>query len=432
MTSAVSASREVDVKIASSLVTEPWPIDRVIPYARNPRKNSGAVAKVTASIREFGFRQPIVVDPDGVVIVGHTRLLAARQLGLSEVPVHVATNLTPAQVRAYRIMDNRSHEESEWDEELLPLELTDLRDEGFDLDLTGFDAKELASIFPPADAGGRDVEPQIDRAEELRAQWGVEPGQIWILGDHRILCGDSTSAADLARLMREEKAALLATDPPYLVDYQGGNHPQSWANTAETRDKHWDDYVDPKSGLAFFSGFLRVALAHCHERAPVYQWHATRRQALVEEAWRENGLLLHQSIIWVKARSVLTRSHFMWQHEPCFYGWREGFMPEKDRRPPPNATTVWNIDQKGEQDGIHPTQKPLEVFLRPIQYHTLPGEVVLEPFSGSGTMLVACENLGRRCRAVEISPAFVAVALQRWHELTGKTPELEREVGANG
>jgi DNA modification methylase len=223
--------------------------------------------------------------------------------------------------------------------------------------------------------------------------------------------------------MDGDTASLLATDPPYLVDYQGGNHPQSWSNKPEVRDKHWDDYVDPESGLEFFTAWLRVALDHCHEAVPIYQWHATRRQVLVEQAWQANGLLVHQTIIWAKARPVLTRCHFMWAHEPCFYGWPQGHMPE--RKPEPSSRTVWTIDQVGEQDGIHPTQKPVEIFRRPIGWHTRRGEIVLEPFSGSGTQIIAAEEQGRRCFAMEVSAAFVDVALRRWELATGKAATLD-------
>jgi DNA modification methylase len=238
------------------------------------------------------------------------------------------------------------------------------------------------------------------------------------------MCGDSTSIRDMTELMDGEVAMLLATDPPYLVDYQGGNHPQSWQNKPDVKDKHWDDYIDPKDAAKFFADWLRVALMHCDERVPVYQWHATRRQVEVQEAWEANGLLAHQTIVWVKARPVLTRCHFMWQHEPCFYGWREGKQPTKDRKPPANTSTVWQINQVGESDGIHPTQKPVAIFEGPIDWHTRPGEIVLEPFSGSGTQLIAAEKLARRARAMELSPAFVDVGVIRWQNYTGGVARL--------
>lgn len=225
---------------------------------------------------------------------------------------------------------------------------------------------------------------------------------------------------------------LLATDPPYLVDYDGTNHPAEHHKKAgrkktksgnEVGNKHWDDYIDPEASVEFFEAWLRIALEHCVERVPVYQWHATRRQALVEAAWERNDLLIHQAIIWAKPRGVLTRSHFMWQHEPCFYGWPEGKMPIKARRPSPDQTTIWEIG--GESDGIHPTQKPLEVFTRPMKYHTRKDEICLEPFSGSGSQIIAGEKEERRVFAMEQSPAFVQAAILRWEKMTGQKAHRE-------
>ena len=265
--------------------------------------------------------------------------------------------------------------------------------------------------WPPVTAPGEDPGAQVDRAEELGEKWGTERGQLWEIGAHRLLCGDSTDAGDVARVMGGERATLMATDPPYLVNYQGGNHPQSGANSPKTRDKHWDDYEEG-DGPAFFTDFIRAALDEALTGNPaIYQWHADLRRGLVSAAWKANGLLLHQIIQWVKSRPVLTRSHFMWQHEPCAYGWIEGKGMES--KPPANERTVWEINQQGEQDGIHPTQKPVELFARPMRWHLPAGGLAYEPFSGSGTALVAAEQEGRRCYAIEIAPAFVAVALER-------------------
>jgi DNA modification methylase len=208
----------------------------------------------------------------------------------------------------------------------------------------------------------------------------------------------------------------MATDPPYLVDYDGTNHPQSFEREAEgkTNNKRWDRYKDPSASVEFFASFIRVALdVALSDNPAIYQWHASRRQLLVEQAWLQNDLLVHQQLIWVKARPILTRSHFMWQHEPAFYGWVEGKPPTL--KPPLGGeqSTVWTIDQVGEQDGLHPTQKPVEIFKRPLAYHTTPGGICYEPFSGSGSQLVAAEQTGRLCRAMELEPAFVAVALER-------------------
>lgn len=212
--------------------------------------------------------------------------------------------------------------------------------------------------------------------------------------------------------MEDEKAVLLATDPPYLVDYHGSDKE---AHDGKGEDaKTWDEYSGDTEGLAFFTAFLKVALAHCIPRIRVYQWHAHRRQALVESAWLEFGLLMHSQIIWAKPSGTFGRSHYSWSHEPCFYGWTQGFMPEKDRRPPLNSETVWIIDQAGEQSEDHPTQKPLGIFARPMEAHTKAGEVVLECFSGSGSQIICAEQLGRKCYAMEMDPSYVDVAVKRW------------------
>lgn len=380
---------------------------------------------IAASLRQFGQAEPLVIQRDtGRVIGGNGRLTAMKTLGWVECDV-VELDLDDTQATALGIALNRTGELASWDMPALSKLLESFK--GTEVyDALGFDEKELGELLDEVIKAGQSLEDLLeDTPPAPPDEATTRAGDLWLLGGHRLLCGDSTSSEDMARLMGGEKAVLLATDPPYLVEYQGGNHPQSWANKPDVKDKHWDDYKDPQSGVEFFASFLRVALAHCVERVPVYQWHATRRQVLVEEAWKQNGLLVHQTLVWVKARPVLTRSHYMWQHEPCFYGWPEGFMPESDRRPPPAERTVWQIDQVGQQDGIHPTQKPIAIFDRPIQFHTKPGEVCLEPFSGSGTQLVAAERLGRRCFAMEISPAFVDAGLMRWQRASGKVATLE-------
>ncbi len=283
--------------------------------------------------------------------------------------------------------------------------------------MTGFDPREIEALL----VGPNDAE---DDAPPLPDNPVSKPADLWLLGDHRLQCGDSTKAEDVARLMNGQKARLFACDPPYLINYKGGNHPQSWANSPDTKDKHWDDYQDPAKAVEFYVDYLRIGLAHCIDRVPVYQWHGDLRRVIVAEAWECAGLLLHQIIVWVKARPVLTRSHFMWQHEVCAYGWRSGKMPSK---PPANSHSVWTIDQIGESDGIHPTQKPVELARRPILYQTQPGDICYEPFSGSGTTIAAAELTGRRCYAMEISPAFVDVAVLRWQVLTNQTARLDTD-----
>ncbi|MCK9495477.1 MAG: site-specific DNA-methyltransferase [Dehalococcoidia bacterium] len=427
--------RTVDPKTAdrkphsTRIRIEHVPIGSLYPDPANPRRIGEAeLDALTRSIRAFGLVDPLIARrADRVVIGGHQRLLAARRVGLATVPV-VFVDLGEEQAKLLNVALNKIS--GEWDETLLAQLLKDLgQQDDIDLTLTGFDTRELDTLLASLDADvRRDQLEQFDidaaLADVERVPLRTEPGDLWVLGRHRLLCGDSTQTATYERLMAGERAALLATDPPYLVDYTGGQHPSSKAiGGRKTKDRNWDEYHDPEVSVDFFVSFLRAALAHCTERVPVYQWHAHRRQALVEEAWKQAGLFVHQQLIWVKSRAVLTRSHFMWQHEPAFYGWRNGGQPE--RKPPSGSSTVWEVGQQGEQFGIHPTQKPVELFIRPIEAHTDPGDVVLEPFSGSGTQIIAAERTGRRCFAIDQEPRFVDVAVMRWEVFTGLTAVKE-------
>ena len=378
---------------------------------RHPERNLSAIE---ASLRVYGQRKPIVVRREGMVVeAGNGTLAAARLLRWTHLAAVVVDD-DPVTATGYAISDNRTAELAEWDDEVLGRLLGELRAEEVDLQELGWSDEDLDNLLSDLEAGdGAGQDPGEDPGpEEPPVEAVSQRGEVYALGPHRLMCGDSTNADDVARLMAGERAVLLATDPPYLVNYQGGNHPQSWHNRAEVKDKHWDDYVEHDAGVEFYEAFLKLGLQHCVEDVAVYQWHAHKRQALVEEAWTRAGLLCHQQIIWVKARAVLTRSHFMWQHEPCFYGWVQGTPPR--RRPPNNETTVWPIDQKGNSDGIHPTQKPLEIFARPIRWHTARGELCYEPFGGSGTCLIAAALEGRRCFAMELSPGFCDVIRKRW------------------
>jgi DNA modification methylase len=247
------------------------------------------------------------------------------------------------------------------------------------------------------------------------------------LGDHRLLCGDATDASVVKRLMNGERAGLMATDPPYLVDYDGGNHPQTWSKdgkiiSAEAKTRHWDAYRDPEGAVDFYQRFLAAALEEALDERPlIYQWFAMMRCEVVLAAWRANGLLPHQVIIWHKSRSVLGRSDFAYNYEPCLYGWVQGQRPAARLRPPAEASAVWDVASAIEDGatGIHPTQKPVELIRRPIAWHTAAGELIYEPFAGSGTALIAAEMSGRRCYALELSPAFCDVIVTRWERFTG-------------
>lgn len=398
---------------------EMWPIDRIKEYDGNPRQISdAAVAAVARSIREFGFKVPVIVDKDGTLIAGHTRVRAAREEGLAEIPVIRADDLTPEQVRAFRIADNKLHELATWDSDLLSIELSELQSAEFDLDVIGFDGDELAKLL------GGDVTEGLcdpDDVPELPEEAITKPGDLWILGDHRLLCGDSTSTDDIAQLLDGEKAALCATDPPYLVDYTGDRPNDSGKDwTANYRE------IDIKDADSFFRGLFRNVVASLAPNAAIYCWHAHKRQALIARVWEELGVLDHQQIIWVKPSPVFGRVFWHFRHEPCMMGWIKGSQPPHDGDQSVNS--VWEIDWEGKSRIVgneHPTQKPVEIFARPMRKHTKRGDVCFEPFSGSGSQLIAAEQLGRRCFAMEISPVFVDVAVRRWEKFTGRKAERE-------
>jgi DNA modification methylase len=424
-----------------------WPIDKPIPYARNARKISPkAIDKVAASLKEFGFRQPIVVDKEGVIIVGHTRLLAAKQLGLREVPVHVADQLTPAQVKAYRLMDNRSHEETGWDLELLGPELEELKDLDFDLDLTGFDSAEIDSLL---------IDPEDDeRANAVPETPTVatsQPGDLWLCGDHRVLCGDATDAAGIERLLDGRKPKLMVTDPPYGIeldsewrDRAGLNGAPGQPRTAATKAaaKANPNYPSEPSYMkqrtdghhnTSISSDTRADWSEAFELVPslqvAYVWHASKFTREVLEGLLRIGFIHHQQIIWDKQRTVLTRTLYWFQHEPCWFV-RKKNAPWYGKAG--ENSTIWAspspkfiMGGSGEEKFDHPTQKPVELMRRPILNHTKPRELVFEPFLGSGTTLAAAELTGRVCCGMELDPKFVDVVVMRWEKLAGKQATLE-------
>ncbi len=407
-------------------------LEELRPAPYNPRAiTAEALTGLKVSLHEFGDISGLTWNRrTGHLISGHQRLKGLQEKYGDELQVEGGVVITPAGERfPVRVVDWPEAKEKAanlaanspliagvFTEDLVVV-LQDIAAELPDLSASLM-LDELAGLVPETGLQDGNIDP--DEIPEIPEESVVTLGDLWSLGDHRLLCGDSTSTKDVARLMGGSRATLMATDPPYLVNYQGGNHPQSWANAPETKDKHWDDYHEA-DGTSFFQDFLALALAEAlSDRPAIYQWHASRRQALVEDAWKKSGLLVHQQIIWAKARAILTRSDYMWQHEPCFYGWVEGKRPTL--RPKRNLTTVWPIDQKGECDGIHPTQKPVRLFEIPIESHTRPGALCYEPFSGSGSQIIAAERLGRRCSALEIEPRFVEVGLRRWAEFTGEDP----------
>ena len=391
------------------LKTESWPIERLVPYARNPRKNDEQVERMVAAIREFGFRIPVVAKSDGTVVDGHLRLKAARKLGLTEVPVALADELTDAQVKAFRLLANRSANWAAWDEDLLTLELEELQAMAFDVSLTGFDVAEIDSLLAKPTTDGL-TDP--DEVPETPAEPVSKPGAVWILGRHRLMCGDSTSADDVDRLLAGVRPHLMVTDPPYGVEYDPAwrNEALSGQKTKRTGMVLNDDRADWREAWALFPGDV------------AYVWHGALHAATVAESLIACGFDIRSQIIWAKERLVLSRGHYHWRHEPCWYAVKGKAHWSGDRK----QVTIWNIPSKGQDaDTIHGTQKPVECMKRPMENNSSPGQAVYEPFSGSGTSIIAAEITGRACLAMELNPAYVDVAVKRWEDFTGEKAVLE-------
>jgi DNA modification methylase len=387
------------------------PIAQLVPYARNARTHSETqVAQIAASIREFGWTNPILVDGQCGVIAGHGRLMAARLLGLTEVPTIELSHLTPAQRRAYVIADNKLALNAGWDDEMLRLELGDLRDEGFDLDLTGFDAVEIGRLLIDATEGLTDPD-QVPPAPDTPAS---RPGDVWLLGRHRLVCGDSTDAETVSRALDGVTPHLMVTDPPYGVDYDPAwrNAVLSGSQTSRTGRVLNDHRADWREAWALFPGDV------------AYVWHGALHATTVAESLVACGFDIRAQIIWAKERLVLGRGHYHWQHEPCWYAVRDGGKGHwaGDRK----QTTLWSIPSR-DQDAatVHGTQKPVACMRRPIENNSSPGHAVYEPFSGSGTTIIAAEMTGRACHAVELSAAYVDVGVQRWEAFTGQQARLQ-------
>jgi DNA modification methylase len=402
--------------IAPTLADLRVPIESLRPYSRNPRR--GNLEAIKASLQAHGQYRPIVARKgSGEVLAGNHTLAAARELGWDSL---AATFIEVDDEQAARIVlvDNRTADLGSYDDG----ELVTLLDSLPGLDGTGWDNDEFDRLLMRVDPE-RGAERDTDPAEPPE-QPTTRAGDLYRLGEQRLLCGDATSAADVQRLMDGEHAALMATDPPYEVGYDAQNHPPSKANRgAANRNKAWA-YRESADGSGLYLRFLEVALAEALARSvAIYQWHAGNRADNVIRAWDVCRVVTHQQLVWVKARKVLTYADFMQQHEPCLYGWRQGHRPR--RRPPVETPTVWQIDQQGEYDGVHPTQKPLALFARPYSWHLREGQIGYEPFAGSGTALIAAENLGRRCFALEIDPAYCDVVVDRWQRHTGGRAEVE-------
>lgn len=387
----------------------------------NPRHNENAVAPVAASIRKFGWQQPIVAKRSGEVIAGHTRLMAARELGHTQVPV-VYFNGSDLDALAFGIADNKSHEFATWDEGALVKILETLQKEDA-LDATGFVDEDITNLLRELGSGDANAIDDPGPAEPP-ATPVTRPGDLWQLGRHLLLCGDSKNPDSYKRLLGADKVSLISTDPPYCVAYTGKNRP---IHDGKSSGKDWSHVyreIDILDLGEFIDAVFTASLPYLAEHAPVYCWHAHVQQPVIAAAFENHGLLLHQILVWKKPTAVFGHSYYHWQHEPCAFGWRKGSKPQHGSQ---ILTSVWECDWEGKARVVnneHPTQKPLRIFEIPLEQHTAPGDVVLEPFSGSGSQLIACEKLQRRCRAIEISPAFVDVAIRRWQEATKKEATL--------
>ncbi len=440
---------------------EERPVESLRPYEHNPRHNDGAVDAVAASIQAFGFRQPIVVDEDGVIVVGHTRYKAALKLGLATVPVHVARGLTPAQLKAYRLADNQTATLSRWDDDRLPLELAELQQLDFDLDLTGFSQDELPQLLAPEPAAGLTDPDDVPAPPDEPV---TRPGDLWLLGRHRLLCGDSSKPEDLDRLLAGATVHLVHTDPPYNVkgeprsnnaiaaglvgpkakdlrqndgrkravlhtqESDRARHPEkSKPTTAQVRPRdrplHNDFVTDADFARRLRAGFGNVARVLL-PGGSFYVWGGYHNLMNYPPALREtSGLYFSQAVVWVKGHPVLTRKDFMGDHEWAFYRWKEGaghrwFGPH-------NVTDVWAVQKVSPQKMIHLTEKPVELAARALEYSSRPGENVLDLFAGSGSTLIAAERAGRTAFLMEIDPLYSDVIVQRYERFTGQKAERQ-------
>jgi DNA modification methylase len=394
-------------------------VEALVPYARNTRTHSDAqIAQVAASISEFGFTNPVLIDGDGGIIAGHGRALAAKKIGMAEVPCIRLGHLSDAQKRAYVIADNKLALNAGWDEKMLALEFKDLQGLDFDLALTGFDLQDINAILA-ADEATPEGKTDADATPAVQAEVVTHPGDVWVLGSHRIMCGDSTDSESVAMLMNGQKAALMQTDPPYGIAYV--ENAKSKGQSVAHADIENDD-LDGEKLQAFLEAMIRAAVPSLDDHAAYYLWHPMLTQGtFFAAAAAAADILIHRQVIWVKPSMVFGRGDYHWQHELCFYGWRKGNRPPFYG--PRNQTTIWNIGRETSKD--HPTAKPVDLWKPPIENHTKPGEIMYEPFSGSGSQIIAAEQTGRRCYAMELSPQYVDVAVRRWQQFTGKIAVLE-------
>ena len=409
-------------------------VEELIPYINNPRDNSKAVDKVASSIKNFGFKVPIVVDKDNEIVAGHTRILASKKLGLEEVPCIVADDLDESQIKAFRLADNKVSELAEWDFELLGLELESLKD--FDMSEFGFEEVDFKDNFKDDNF---DIDLEVNEIKEQEPESKL--GQIYKLGDHLLMCGDSTNLEQVKQIVDQGGVDLVVTDPPYNVNYEG------------TAGKIQNDNMSNESFLNFLEDTFKVMRDCLKEGGAYYVWHADTNRLYFSQALKNNDLEERQNLIWVKKSLVLGRQDYNWKHEPCLYGWKPGaahyfindFTNTTTFDDEPNLSTMTKEELRDyaelllklREDGttilreakpstnpLHPTMKPVPLIAKQIKNSSKKGEIVLDLFGGSGTTLIAAEQTGRKARLVELDPVYVDVIIHRWEKFTGKKAEL--------
>ena len=377
-------------------------INKLIPYVNNARThNAQQINKLRSSLREFGFINPVIIDRDFNVIAGHGKIMAAKEEGINEVPCVFVDYLTEAQKKAYILADNRMAMDAGWDEELLKVEIEALQAEDFDLSLTGFDESELAGFFDTSDDAKDD---DFDVDAELEKPPVTKSGDLWLLGNHRLLCGDSTREESYTLLMNGKKANLVVTDPPYNVNYQG------------TAGKIKNDNLENDKFYQFlFDAFTGMEKAMADD-ASIYVFHADTEGLNFRKAFADAGFYLSGTCIWKKQSLVLGRSPYQWQHEPCLFGWKKNGKHQwySDRK----QTTIWEFD-KPKKNGDHPTMKPVPLIAYPIKNSSMSNCIVLDPFGGSGSTLIACEQINRICHTIELDEKYCDVIVKRYIEQVG-------------
>ena len=383
--------------------------DKLVPYVNNARTHSAEqILKLRSSLREFGFVNPIIIDKDFNVIAGHGRLMAAKEEGINEVPCVFADFLTEAQKKAYILADNRMAMDAGWDEELLKIEMEELQNLGYDLGYTGFDEKELAELFGIDDKEVEDDD--FDLTAALEKASFVEKGDVWFVGKHKLMCGDATSSEDVSKLMEGKKANLILTDPPYNVAFKSSD-----GLTIQNDSMGNNDFYN-----FLYSSFKNMA-EHLENGGAAYIFHADTEGLNFRKAFIDAGFHLAGCCIWVKDSLVLGRSDYQWQHEPVLYGFMQnGKHPwYSDRK----QTTIWNFD-KPKKNSNHPTSKPLDLLAYPIKNSTQANAIVIDTFGGSGSTLMACEQMNRICYTMELDEKYASVILRRYVEDTNDSENV--------